>query len=44
MEDNGTQNSNIIMQTLLGIQNSIWKLNDDHEKINNFYKVNFFQI
>ena len=35
MEDNGNQNSNIIMQTLLGIQNSIWKLNDDLVKLKN---------
>lgn len=35
MEDNGTQNSNIIMQALLSIQNSILKLNDDLVKIKN---------
>ena len=35
MEDNGTQNSNIIMQTLLSIQNSKYKLNDDLLNIKN---------
>ena len=35
MEDNGTQNSNIIMQTLLSIQNSIYKLNDELLNIKN---------
>ena len=29
MEDNGAQNTHIIMQTLLSIQNSINKLYDD---------------
>ena len=35
MEDNDTQNSNIIMQSLLSIQNSIYKLNDDLLNIKN---------